>query len=239
MERNNGKVIAVVALVVAVIGLSLGFAAFSTTLKIDSAANVSTGSSNWNVGFGTSSSAIVNSQTTKAATGTNTGVLAVTKYTLSQNTNATLNFTDTKSVVYDLYIVNEGTTTAYLDNVTFSSPIVSCANASATASSLIDGASGAGTYTTGGNTTTLTAEQCNSLFSVTLKIDSTDYTSTTTGITGKSIAAKANDVAGNVPVKLTIAYKDDATAQALAATLDGDIVVTVGTISIGYKSTSN
>ena len=161
----------------------------------------------------------------------------VTKYTLSQNTTATLNFSDTKSVVYDLYIVNEGSTTAYLDNVTFSSPIVSCSNASTESSSLIDGVSGAGTYTTGGNTTELTSEQCNSLFNVTLKIGNDDYTSTQTGITGKTIAAKSNDNAGNVPVKLTIAYNE--TNAALAATLDGDITVTVGTISVGYKSTPN
>ena len=161
MERNNGKVIAIVALVVAVIGLSLGFAAFSTTLQIDSVANVSAGN-NWDVGFGTTSSAIVSSQTTKSATGTNTGVLSVTKFTLSQNTNATLNFTDTKSVVYDLYIVNEGTATAYLDNVTFSNPIVSCAPAPAIASSLIEGTASAGTYKSGSNTTSLTSEQCNS-----------------------------------------------------------------------------
>lgn len=235
MERNNGKVIAIVALVVAVIGLSLGFAAFSTQLSITSEANVTTGN-NWNVGFGTTSSAIVSTSTTQAATGTNTGVLNVTKFTLSQNTNATLNFTDTKSVVYDLFIVNQGGATAYLDNVTFSNPIVTCTNASATASSLIEGQAGAGTYTTGGNTTTLTPEQCNSLFGVTLRIGSTaqdDYISTTTGITNKSIAA-----GDSVPVKLTIAYKDDSTAQALAATLDGDIVVTVGTITVGYKSTA-
>ena len=161
----------------------------------------------------------------------------VTKFTLSQNTNATLNFTDTKSVVYDLFIVNEGGATAYLDSVTFSNPIVSCSNASATASSLIEGVAGAGTYTTGGNTTALTPEQCSSLFNVTLRIGSTaadDYVATTTGITDKSIAAGSS-----VPVKLTIAYKDDATAQAIAATLDGDIVVTVGTITVGYKSTAN
>ncbi len=238
MERNNGKVIAIVALVVAVIGLSLGFAAFSTSLQISAEANVTAGN-NWNVGFGKTSTAIVPTSDTKAATGTNTGVLNVTKFTLSQNTTATLNFSDTKSVVYDLYIVNEGGATAYLDSVTFSSPIVTCSNVSATASSLIEGVAGAGTYTTGGNTTPLTAEQCSSLFSVTLSIDNVDYTQTTTGITGKSIAAKANNVAGSVPVQLTIAYKDDETAQAIAATLDGDITVTVGTITVGYKSTAN
>ncbi len=238
MERNNGKIIAIVALVVAVIGLSLGFAAFSTNLQIASEATVTPGSSNWKVGFGTSNSAIVTSQTTKTSTNANaTGTLNVTQYTLSQNTNATLNFTDKTSVVYELYIVNEGTARAYLDNVTFSTPIVSCTSVPASASSLIDGTASAGTYTTGGNTTPLTAEQCSSLFDVTLTIDQDSYTQTTSGITGKSIDPKNGNTAGYVPVTLTIAY--DSTASAVAATLDGDITVTVGTITVGYKSTAN
>ena len=37
MEKNNSKIIAVAALVVAVIGLSVGFAAFAATLTIDNA----------------------------------------------------------------------------------------------------------------------------------------------------------------------------------------------------------
>ena len=52
MEKDrSGKIIAIVALFVAVVGLSLGFAAFTTSLTIDTAANVTSNSSNWNVGF--------------------------------------------------------------------------------------------------------------------------------------------------------------------------------------------
>ena len=56
MEKGNGsKIIAVVALVLAVAGLSVGFAAYTSTLNISSTANASIGSNLWNVGFGSAS----------------------------------------------------------------------------------------------------------------------------------------------------------------------------------------
>ena len=39
-------------------------------------------------------------------------------------------------------------------------------------------------------------------------------------------------------VTLTVEYIDDADARAVAATLDGDIIVNIGSISVGYTSTS-
>ena len=236
MERNNGKIIAIVALVVAVIGLSLGFAAFATQLSIGTAANVSTGSGNWSVGFSVDGSNIVTGTQTKAAQNSNAGVLNVTKYTLSQETNAELNFSDTTSVSYNLSIVNEGSLTAYLDKVDFSGVTFTCTNAAAGSSSWFEGSSTAGSMTTGTNTTTLTDQQCANLFSVSLSIGGTTYSTTTSGITGKSIPATTNN---SVPVVLTVAYKNDATAQAIAASLDGDISVSIGTIVVDYKSVEN
>ena len=94
MEKNNGvRMLAAFALVVAVAGLSLGFAAFSTSLKIDPAANVTTGTNNWNVGFSTDGTTIENpttARTVNAKETGNPGIIDVKKYTISQNTNATL-----------------------------------------------------------------------------------------------------------------------------------------------------
>jgi hypothetical protein len=50
MERNS-KVIAIVALCIGVVGLSLGFAAFSNTLTISSSATVAPDASTFNVDF--------------------------------------------------------------------------------------------------------------------------------------------------------------------------------------------
>ena len=59
MERSS-KIIAVAALCVAVVGLTLGFAAFSNTLTIESSANVKPDASTFNVDFSSSNSALEN-----------------------------------------------------------------------------------------------------------------------------------------------------------------------------------
>lgn len=240
MERNNGKVIAIVALVVAVIGLSLGFAAFSTQLSIGTSANVNSGaSSNWNVGFSTDGVGIVNStsDTSDTVAGNNSnGSLTVTKYTLSQATNASLDFNTTTSVSYDLYIKNTGTATAYLDKVDFSGMTLTCSNVSGSSSSWLEGSSNAGTIGSNGNTTTISTSDCATLFNVSLTIGTNNtYTSTQSGIQNVSIAGGAS-----LPVTLTLAYNgSSSSAQAIAASLDGDITVSAGTIVVDFKSTAN
>ena len=235
MERDNsGKIIAIVALVVAVIGLSLGFAAFSSYLTIDTAANVSTGTGNWSVGFGTTTSSMadISTPTQKPANASNPGILNVTKYTLTQNTNATLSTTAGSSVSYDLYILNQGNVKAYLDEVNFDNLNLTCSNATGNVSTLVEGSSNAGTYSYGGNSTTISPADCASMFDVTLSIDSTSYTSTTHGDGTQFINAGSN-----VPVTLTIAY-NSTTGGTVANSLDGDIVVSIGTISVVYTSSN-
>ena len=236
MEKNNGgKIIAVIALVVAIAGLSLGFAAFSTSLRIDTAANVGN-NANWNIGFstdGTNIADITTASTVNANETGNPGVIDVTKYTISQNTNAQLSTTAGSSVSYNLNILNKGTLTAYLESVNFGGVSVTCTNA--TANGLIEGVAGAGTTATG-NTSTISNEDCAKMFGVSLKINNTTYTTTSTSITGETIPATAGS--NSVPVVLSVFYKNDADAKAVADTLDGDIVVNIGSITVGYTSTS-
>ena len=236
MEKNNGgKIIAVIALVVAVAGLSLGFAAFSTSLKIDTAANVTTGTSNWNIGFstdGTNIADVTTASTVNANETGNPGVIDVTKYTIGQNTNATLSTTTGSSVSYDLSILNKGTLDARLESVNFDDVAVTCTNATGS-STQIEGVAGAGTTSTGGNSTTISNADCAKMFGVSLSIGGTTYSSTPASIASSTIAA-----GGSAPVVLTVSYKDTADARAVAATLDGDIVVTLGSISVGYTSTT-
>ncbi len=237
MEKNNGaRLLAVAALVVAIAGLSLGFAAFSTNLKIDTAANVTAGTNNWNVGFSTNGTAIedVSTAGTVNANETgNAGVIDVTKYTISQNTNATLSTTTGSSVSYSLSVLNKGSLTAYLDSVNFDNVAITCTNATSTTPSVIEGTVDAGTSTSGGNSTTISNADCAKMFDVSLSIGGTSYNSTPASISSSSIAA-----GGSAPVVLTVSYKDTADARAVAATLDGDIVVTLGSISVVYTSTA-
>ena len=235
MEKNNGsRLIAVLALGVAVAGLSLGFAAFSTSLKVDTAANVSAGS-NWNVGFSTNGTAIEDVATpgTVSANETgNPGELNVTKYTIAQKTNANLSTTAGSKVTYDLKILNKGSLPARLESVNFGSVAVTCTNGSST-SGLVEGVAGAGT-TSSGNTSTISNADCAKMFRAKLKINSTTYDSTPV-----SIASSETIAAGSsADVTLTVEYIGDAAAKAVADTLDGDIIVNIGSISVGYTSTA-
>ena len=236
MEKDsNGRLIAVLALIIAVAGLSFGFAAFSTSLKIDTAANVTAGTTNWNVGFttdGTNIEQVSTARTIPANETGNPGVIDVTKYTIAQNTNATLSTTTGSSVSYSLGILNKGSLTAYLDSVDFDNVTVTCTNAASSATgTVIEGVAGAGTSTTGGNSSTISNADCAKMFAVTLTIDSTTYSSTSTNLSASTIAPN-----NGVPVVLTVAYTDTADARAVAATLDGDIIVTLGSITVIYTS---
>lgn len=236
MEKNNGeKIIAILALVVAVAGLSLGFAAFSTSLRIDTAANVSN-NANWNIGFSTDGTNIadVTTASTVNANNSNPGIIDVTKYTISQNTNATLSTTADSSVSYNLNILNKGTLDAYLESVNFSGVTMTCTNAST--NNLYEGVEGAGSTSTG-NTTTISNEDCAKMFEVALSIDGTEYKTTASNITGKIVPATAGS--NSVPVVLTVSYKNDAAAKAVADTLDGDIIVNIGSITVSYTSTNS
>lgn len=239
MEKNNGgKIIAVVALVVAVASLSLGFAAFSSYLKIDTAANVTAGTGNWNVGFSTDDTNVEDVSTpgtVSANESGNPGELNVTKYTIAQKTNATLSTTAGSSVSYNLSVINKGKINAYLDSVTFASEPITCTNATGSSETLVsgEGVTGAGMTTSGGNTSTISNTDCAKMFQVSLSLGGTAYTSTPASVTANTITP-----GNSTPVILTVSYKNDAAANAVAGTLDGDIVVNIGSISVVYTSTN-
>ena len=242
MEKDRStKVIAIVALLVGVVGLTLGFAAFSTSLQINTQADVEVSTGNWNVGFSTNGTTPITYGNTSTVTGTNqsnqtSGSIDVTKYTISQTSgsNAVLTTTSGSEVTYNLYIANAGTLTAYSDSLTFPNTLVTCAPVSGNNSSVIEGTANAGTTETGGNSTTISDSDCNAMFGVELTIGSTTYTPANAANFSDTINAS-----GNSPVELRIYYKGDTAANTAAAALDGDIVVTSGTITVVYKSNNS
>ena len=239
MEKDKqGRVLAIAALLVAVVGLSMGFAAFSTSLQINSSANVTASKGNWIVGFSTDGGntiapVAIGSAEELQADNSNPGKLNVTKYTLSQKVNATLATTSGSSVSYTLDIANLGTMNAKLDSVTWASAPITCTNATSGSDTLIEGVAGAGTVSNGGNTSTISASDCATMFNASLLIDQTTYTPTSGTPTGGINAG------GHVPAVLTISYAGTAAADAIAATLDGDIIVNVGAITVVYTSATS
>ena len=117
MRNGNSKMMAVIALVIAVVGLSIGFAALQTQLTVNGTAEV-TGGTKWDVKFVTS----LNKVETGSATGTNPTVAA----TSVNGFKATLLKPGDK-VTYYFQVTNAGSFDAKLDSITIGTPTCSTA----------------------------------------------------------------------------------------------------------------
>ena len=119
MERNRKiKILSLVALIVAVLGLGVAFAALSSQLTINGSAKAQAGS--WNIHF---------VKTLDMPTQT-TGDASFTEPTLSDTSILGFKATVTKpgdSVTYYFDIVNSGTVDALVDNYVFESGYQDCA----------------------------------------------------------------------------------------------------------------
>ena len=241
MERQkSGKVIAIVALLFAVAGLSLGFAAYSTTLNITSDADVKLDAGSWDIGFSTVNSALTPGTKTGTLTGGLTGdaagTLNLTQFVISQGTNATLRTTNGSKVEYNFYIVNNGKLDAYLNSVTMGN--LSCAYLTGENRTEDDG------HTVVSNGTgTISDTDCRAMFTATLDIGNgtttqTNGTSTTSGFGNTNKLAKPTSTPTYVPVKLTIAYVNDSFAG-LSTAPNGDFEVSLSDSTVVYGTSSN
>ena len=213
MERERGsKVIAIVALCIGVVGLSLGFAAFSSNLTINSSATV-TVEDNFSVYFDEDS---INVEENGATAGQPT-VDNVEKregtqvYESSTIGDLSAAFTAPgQSVKYTFNAVNNGQYVAYLTDVNFIAPVTPVCTAK------------------NGATQALVDEACKQI-SLSLKVGTETITSETTSY-ANSIA-----IGGTTPVEVTITYavKEGVENQPLA---DGDFDVEFGDIELTYKS---
>lgn len=126
MRRDrNGKILAIVALCVAIFGLTIGFAAFSNTLTISSSATVSPNSTAFNVDFSTSNNGVTTSAIVPSTTGGATGTNATINNGSTSNDpvieGLTANFSEPgQTVQYDFFAYNSGEYDAYLNSVIFS-----------------------------------------------------------------------------------------------------------------------
>ena len=212
MEKNNGKIVAVVALAIAVVALSVGFAAFSATLTIQSA----TATVEKNDEF----SANINyteGQTLKCVyTGTETEVEGTYNAgTASGKTWTGVNVPLTaghKSVTCTAQITNASAYTAYLRQISIASALT-CASAG-----------------TGDDAASNAAAVCATV-SAQIKVGGATGTFTTTNSTAVDVTGSTSTIAANGTgtAELTIAY-----TSAIAA--DGDLSVTIPTISLLYKT---
>jgi len=119
MRVNKTKYFLVVGILLAVAGLTLGFAAFSNTLTIQSSATVTPDASTFSVKFSSSPNSVVEGGI--AGNGAYESSTAI----INNNGNPTLsninvNWTDTvEFIVYSFYVYNNGEYDAYLNEIIF------------------------------------------------------------------------------------------------------------------------
>ncbi len=217
------QVIAIVGLIIGVGALTLGFAAFSTSLTIHSSAEVNLGEQVLDVEFSTSSSSVVNGNSatvTGVASGETgaSGSAATINATTVENIHAI--FTKPgQTVTYTFYVYNNSPFTAYLNGIAFED----ITGSSPAAKKECTPKTGAGV-----NGVTNGLEAACGDISLSISVDGFSTTETKTGsqITpAKSIAAGEAKT-----VIVTVTYADN------NHPVDGDFEVAFGDIKLDYSS---
>ena len=213
MDRDRStKVIAIVALCVAVFGLSVGFAAFSNDLTITSEATVKPNASDFDVNFSSSDT----SETDGTVTATSTAGVTAQDATINNATAPTISgikveFTEPgQSAKYSFFAHNAGKYNAFLNNVTFKNAKDANANIACVAAE--------------GTNANMVASACQGI-SIKVKVGTTTFVEPTPNITSHGLPIDQYE-----PVEVTIEYKTG------AARADGDFQVNIGDIVLTYGS---
>ena len=205
-KTKKEKLLMIVALIVGIASLSVGFAAFSTTLNISSSASVNPNSDNFKVKFSTDQNSLVVGAVTPSSN--NSGYIAsngtINNTSSPTLTNLSATFTSPGQYVeYTVYARNEGEYTAYLNSVNFL---------------------GEKTCEAVGNTTaSLVNSACNSINTV-VYVGTTEYRETTP-VSNHSLAKNASE-----QIRIRLEYASNGTA------VDGDFRITFNDIMLVYST---
>ena len=217
MEKNRGsRVIAIIALIVAVTGLTVGFAAFSNSLTISSSANVKPDPDTFKVVFSSSGDVLETSKVIGKTT-TESGVTVGEAEIVNTGSTPTISgltagFTEPgTSVTYEFFVHNAGEYEGYLKSINY-------ANVNGENNPKICTA-----IDTENTTEALVSKACEDI-SLTVKVGDTTATGTESNL---SQLLTRKDF---TPVTVTINYEDNGNRA------DGDFNVEFGDISFTYSS---
>lgn len=236
MEKDRGgKAIAIVALMIGVVGLTIGFAAFSNTLTIKSEALVTPDASLFNVDFSNENAVNKTAVTTGGVVPTLSPSTPVTGFAgetatinndnasgpIIQNLKAT--FTSPgQSVTYEFYTKNIGELKAYLNSVNFSN--ATGAETFKTCAKVTEGKTA-----TEQATDALVTAACEGI-SLTLTLGSENFTATKARSAFSTATAHDLESTGSEKVTVVISY------AANSEQADGDFTVKFGDIQLVYGS---
>ena len=210
MEHNRKiKILSIVALVLAISAMTLGFAAFSTTLNISSSASVTPNSGDFSVKFSTSQNSLVVAAVAPSSKSTGASATngTINNEAIPTLTNLSATFSKPGDYVeYTVYARNEGQYTAYLNNINF------LGSKSCTASA--------------GTTESLVQSVCESI-NVKATIGETTYTETTP-ISNHTLASNTGE-----SLKVRLEYDENGTAA------DGSFSITFPNIALVYSTVND
>ena len=215
MEKNrSGQFIALLALIVAIVGVSVGFAAFSSALSIQSSANVTPDQNTLNVDFSSSATAVVTNDIKPTTTPT---TVVATDATIDnsadpviRNLSATFKEPGQKAV-YTFYAYNAGELEAFLKSIVYENVSSKNSNKVCTAGE--------------GTTDALVQKACEG---ISLKVKVGTEAETSSGIA--SISNHSLGKAKSEEITVTLEYASDATRA------DGDFTVSFGDVTLNYSS---
>ncbi len=215
MEKNrSGQFIALLALIVAIVGVSVGFAAFSSALSIQSSANVKPDQSTLNVDFSSSDTAVVTNAIKPTTTPT---TVVATDATIDNSTDPVIrNLSATfkepgQKAVYTFYAYNAGELEAFLKSIVYENVSSKNSNKVCTAGE--------------GTTDALVQKACEG---ISLKVKVGTEAETSSGIA--SISNHSLGKAKSEEITVTLEYASDATRA------DGDFTVSFGDVTLNYSS---
>ena len=215
MEKNrSGQFIALLALIVAIVGVSVGFAAFSSALSIQSSANVKPDQSTLNVDFSSSDTAVVTNAIKPTTTPT---TVVATDATIDNSTDPVIrNLSATfkepgQKAVYTFYAYNAGELEAFLKSIVYENVSSETSNKVCTAGE--------------GTTDALVQKACEG---ISLKVKVGTEAETSSGIA--SISNHSLGKAKSEEITVTLEYASDATRA------DGDFTVSFGDVTLNYSS---
>lgn len=227
-KDKKARTISVLAILVAVLGLSMGFAAFSNTLTIKSSAEVIPDESIFNVDFSKNSDSVVDDDIVPVLTPSGvTGFTATNAVIDNDNGDAVIKnlhavFTEPgQKAEYNFYTKNAGDLKAYLKSVTFANISGDSVAKKCTAKSV--------TAPNTPATQSLVDRACQGI-TLTVTVGSEAFTGSTLRNAFASETAHDLDKAGSEPVKVTIAY------EAGSEQADGGFDVSFGDVTLLYSS---
>ena len=229
MERDrSSKIIAIIAVFVAIVGLSLGFAAFTRTLVIQSSAAIQPGDDTFSVKLSSISTSVDTTASKiavdKSETATDTkGTIAINNTGNPSISGLGATFTKPgEYVTYTFYAVNDGEYDAFLKSIKI-------ANAT-------DGSHGVECSAKDSTDPTMVANACKGIkMTVTVATNKEatatfDSTVSNDNITATSITKSALENKNSHTVVVKLEYLAD------SAIADGSFDVKFGTVSLKYSS---